>query len=61
MTGTATHFTHQGIPANISRAAIVLTSFVLVFLLESRAAASDTLDARGEGAPNGGLAALDLP
>src|SRR4051812_15516681 len=31
MTGTATHFTHQGIPANISRAAIVPTSFCRYF------------------------------
>ncbi|GGU48973.1 hypothetical protein GCM10010498_01730 [Streptomyces cavourensis] len=51
MTGTAIHFTHQGIPANISRMAIAA---YLVSL-------GCCLDAKRAGDPGGGLAALEDP
>ncbi|RLV68012.1 hypothetical protein STAN_3536 [Streptomyces sp. CBMAI 2042] len=51
MTGTAIHFTHQGIPATISRTAIAI---YLVSL-------GSCLDAKGAGDPGGGLAALEDP
>ncbi|GGS25442.1 hypothetical protein GCM10010221_23170 [Streptomyces parvus] len=51
MTGTAIHFTHQGIPANISRTAIASTSSLWIL----------ALDAKGEKGSGGHAQPLKTP